>query len=218
MATPGGSQIGDDVRHVFHILAGQGVIAFEGAALFDQVRELARRDGLTKLFNQRYFLELLNLEVHRARRYRRAVSLIFVDIDFFKNVNDTHGHLTGNAVLETLAVIMQRTVRDTDIVARYGGEEFVILAAESSEKEAAAVAERLRRAVEAHLFEVDGHEIRLTISAGVASFSPGETREAEELLRRADEALYQAKHTGRNRVYSHYFRATLPTEQRRSTA
>jgi diguanylate cyclase (GGDEF)-like protein len=194
-----------ECRRVFHILAGQAAVALDSIALFEQVRDLAHRDGLTRLFNHLYFMDLLESEVRRARRYRRAVSLLFVDIDHFKQVNDRFGHQAGDRVLVKLARMFEGCVRDTDLVGRYGGEEFVVLLPESTEREGTLLAERLRSLVESHAFEVEGAHAFITLSIGVASFFPEQVGTGDDLVRAADDALLRAKAAGRNCVYSHLF-------------
>lgn len=194
-----------ECRRVFHILAGQAAVALDGIALFEQVRELAHRDGLTRLYNHLYFMDLLESEVKRARRYKRAVSLLFIDIDDFKLVNDLFGHQAGDEVLVSLARILEGCVRDTDLVGRYGGEEFVILLPESTEREGAFLAERLRGIVEGHPFQVGKEHTHITLSIGVASFFPDQVGTGHDLVSAADGALLRAKGSGRNCVFSHLF-------------
>lgn len=176
--------------------------AIENARLFQRAQDLAITDGLTGLYNHRHFHQLLEAEMKRAKRYRRFVALVMLDLDRFKEVNDAYGHQTGDRVLESLAEILRHQARDTDHVARYGGEEFAIILPEASEKEAAAMAERIRQAVENHEFTVNPHRIKLTVSLGVASsFAEEETK--DDLIRKADHALYEAKRRGRNRVWAY---------------
>lgn len=197
------SALSVECRRVFHILARQAAVALDSIALFEQVSDLARRDGLTRLYNHLYFMDVLEGEVRRARRYRRAVAMLFIDIDRFKQVNDLFGHQAGDQVLTKLAHIFRECVRDTDLVARYGGEEFVVLLPESSEREGALLAERLRKQVELHPFDVDGKQAHITLSIGVASFSPDQVGTSDELVHAADDALLHAKAAGRNCVFSH---------------
>ncbi|GIX46436.1 MAG: diguanylate cyclase response regulator [Candidatus Tectimicrobiota bacterium] len=161
---------------------------------------LAHTDGLTGLFNRRALQERLQQEVERANRYRRPLSLVMIDIDFFKHYNDTHGHLQGDTVLVEVALLLRQRSRAADFVARYGGEEFAIILPETACPNAVRFGERLRAAVARRRFP--GEDClpggRLTISVGVASHRPLGTREA--LLQAADAALYQAKRQGRNRV------------------
>jgi diguanylate cyclase (GGDEF)-like protein len=163
------------------------------------LREMAIRDGLTRCYNHKYFKMRLEQEMVRARRYGSALSLGLLDVDHFKQVNDKHGHPSGDAVLAHLASLLIASVRSSDIVARYGGEEFAFVLVEAGAQEAAIVAERMRARVEAHEFEVPGGaRLRATASIGLAEAQPKET--AAALLQRADASLYQAKGQGRNRV------------------
>jgi diguanylate cyclase (GGDEF)-like protein len=138
--------------------------------------------------------ELLGLEIENAKRYGRPLSLLILDLDHFKQVNDTFGHDAGDAVLKTTTNIVSSVLRRIDIFARYGGEEFIIALPETTLAGAAALAEKIRSAVEQHLFPAAG---RITISIGAAEFAGNET---DALVKRADEALYAAKRNGRNRV------------------
>lgn len=168
----------------------------------DTLKQLATHDGLTGLYNQRTFYVLLGDELARAQRFKRPVSLLLLDIDHFKPVNDTHGHLAGDAVLKGLGELLGREVRATDRVCRYGGEEITVILPETDPDAAARFAERLRAAVEAHPFDVDvdaGVPLRMTVSIGVASF-PAHADGAEALVAAADAAMYAAKESGRNRV------------------
>lgn len=165
------------------------------------LKELAIRDGLTGLYNHRYFQEALTMELARSRRHERTFSLIFMDVDFFKKYNDTHGHLQGDQLLATLGKILKDRLRFTDIVARYGGEEFVALLPETSKGNARRLAENLRQCVADHPFP--GAEVqplgRVTVSMGVAAF-PEDGTDSPTLIQCADQALYQAKRNGRNTV------------------
>ena len=163
------------------------------------LREMAIRDGLTRCYNHKYFKMRLEQEMVRARRYGSALSLGLLDVDHFKQVNDTHGHPSGDAVLAHLASLLIASVRSSDIVARYGGEEFAFLLVEAGAQESLIVAERMRARVESHEFEVPGGaRLRATASIGLAEAQAKET--AAALLQRTDAALYQAKAQGRNRV------------------
>ncbi|MDH7480497.1 MAG: diguanylate cyclase [Armatimonadota bacterium] len=166
----------------------------------DRLIERANTDGLTDLYNHRYFQERLGKELSRAERYGRPLSIIMLDIDHFKALNDTHGHPFGDVVLQEVAKLLVSSVRDIDVVSRYGGEEFAIILPESQASEAVAVAERLRSAVRRHCFiGKDGQSIPVTISLGVAQY-PIHSTEREGLIMAADLAMYQAKSMGRNRV------------------
>jgi len=170
-----------------------------------QLKELSIRDGLTSLFNRRYFDDRLEEEVQRSQRYNRKFALEMVDIDHFKQLNDTHGHLYGDEILKKIALIMVEKTRDTDIVCRYGGEEFVIMLIEVDEQNAYAHAERLREAIASSLFSNGQGPLseQITISVGVACF-PQDANDKKRLLNSSDSALYAAKHGGRNqvRIYS----------------
>ncbi|MDP8221971.1 MAG: PleD family two-component system response regulator [Candidatus Lernaella stagnicola] len=163
-----------------------------------RLAEMSVTDGLTGLFNHRYFVEQLQVEVSRAIRYNRPLAVIMLDIDHFKNVNDTYGHLFGDYVLRKISDVFQRMVRAGDTVARYGGEEFAILVTET--EGAQALAERIRVAVEKADFLYEGQQTPVRVSAGVCQAKAGEVDDGNELLRVADEALYDAKEHGRNRV------------------
>ena len=181
--------------------ANQIGMTLENARLFEETKTLAITDGMTVLYNHRYFLERINEEFERTKRYKRSLSLIMIDVDHFKKYNDTHGHPKGDGILKGVAKILKDTVRKSDTAARYGGEEFVIILPETGVEEASLVAEKLRMEVETHDFP--GGETqplgRITISQGVASCKE-ELKSFDELIKNADNALYRAKEEGRNRV------------------
>jgi diguanylate cyclase (GGDEF)-like protein/PAS domain S-box-containing protein len=167
-------------------------------AVEEQLRDLATRDSLTDCVNRRYFLEIAAKELERADRYGNNVSIAMIDVDHFKDINDTHGHASGDLVLRTIADRCRGALRKTDVFGRFGGEEFVVLFVETGLSEAQRVAERLLTRVAEPMSIKDGKQATVTISAGVVERRPGETLDAT--LRVADEALYQAKREGRNRV------------------
>jgi diguanylate cyclase (GGDEF)-like protein len=158
-------------------------------------------DALTGLCNLRHLMFTLERELERSRRYGRDCSLAMIDIDYFKNYNDAHGHLAGDEVLKETAAVFRRNIRNSDIAARYGGEEFVVIMPETGRKVAERVGEKLRQVFEDHEFRHEETQPggKLTISMGIATF-PGDAATPRELLDKADKALYQAKETGRNRL------------------
>lgn len=179
--------------------ADQVAIALENARLFKEAQNMALTDALTGLYNRRGLFEIGRLEFSRARHSNRSFSAIMVDIDHFKRINDLHGHAIGDQALQGLAGHLQGVTRDVDIVGRYGGEEFVFLLSETPLEAAREMAERLRRTVEEAAIPTDIDGLRMTISLGVAAYTP-DTPDLETLIARADQALYAAKHKGRNRV------------------
>ena len=160
----------------------------------------ARQDPLTGIANRRYFMEILKGELRRSERYERTLSLLQIDADKFKSVNDTCGHDAGDLVLKALAGSIQDALRDPDTLGRLGGEEFAVILPETRLEEAIAVAERIREMVESCQIEVPANQpLRVTVSIGAAS-KPPECEDCDDLLKRSDEAMYRAKETGRNRV------------------
>ncbi|HXU68496.1 MAG TPA: GGDEF domain-containing protein [Polyangia bacterium] len=167
-----------------------------------QMYESALRDGLTKIFNKKYFLDRLESEFAYAVRHRTPLSLVMFDIDHFKRINDTHGHLAGDYALSTLAKVVSDTIRQEDVFARYGGEEFAVICRGIDLTGAVAFGERIRRCVDAQAFIYNGVDIKVTVSVGVAAVPEVGMKEPQELIGAADDALYQAKRQGRNRVVS----------------
>ena len=165
-----------------------------------QLKEMASRDGLTGLYNHRYFQETISKDFQRAVRYQESLSCVMLDIDHFKKFNDNYGHQAGDMVLKTLGSLVNELIRDSDLSARYGGEEFVLLMYHTASQEALMIAERLRKAVDQHKFQTDNLVLTVTISIGVASFPHPEIADAKTLIECADKALYRAKEEGRNRV------------------
>ncbi len=167
----------------------------------DSLVEMAVRDGLTGLYNHRYFQEALALETVRSLRYGHTFSLLFLDVDYFKHYNDTHGHLEGDRLLITLSQKVKEYVRGSDIVARYGGEEFVIILPETSRKHANQLAENIRQDVAEFPFKGRESQVTgsVTISIGVATY-PEDGSDGASLIKHADDLLYKAKNSGRNQV------------------
>ncbi|MBS1118051.1 MAG: diguanylate cyclase [Deltaproteobacteria bacterium] len=160
----------------------------------------AVRDPLTQLYNKRYLMDRLDSELKFAQRHETALTVLMLDLDHFKRVNDDHGHLAGDAVLVDLASVLVRALRNEDVVARFGGEEIVIILRAIPIEIGANLGERLRRLVEQSVTSHQGHQLRSTVSIGVASFPSTRAETAEQLLEAADQALYRAKHAGRNRL------------------
>jgi two-component system, cell cycle response regulator len=190
------------------VVVKAAVAAIKRAQALESTREdnrrleaLATTDPLTRLLNRRALLERLSIEVDRAHRYGSSLSLLLLDIDHFKAINDTAGHLVGDGVLRQLGELLAYSVRTADVVARYGGEEFVVILPETSSEGGVIFAERLRDTVERHAFDVSNDEpLHLTASIGVATFPSPRVESTEDLFARADEALYRAKSGGRNQV------------------
>ncbi len=160
----------------------------------------ALRDPLTRLFNKRYFLDRLDSELKFARRHDASLSLLMLDLDHFKLVNDTHGHLAGDAVLINLAGVLTGAVRNEDVVARFGGEELAVILRAIPLEPAIQLADRLRRLVEQTVTQFGGVDLRATVSVGAAGFPTTRAETIEALIDAADKALYRAKDAGRNRV------------------
>jgi diguanylate cyclase (GGDEF)-like protein len=180
---------------ILHALANQVAVAIENARL----HEASITDGLTGLYHHNYFIKRLEEEIDRASRYQHSLTLAMLDIDHFKQVNDRHGHLAGDQVLEKFALVIKDNIRLSDIAGRYGGEEFGVILPYTSFEDGMIIGERFRKAVE----QLDIPAIPITVSVGLA-FWAGGTRNcfAARLIEEADKALYTAKHNGRNRVES----------------
>jgi len=189
----------DYEKRIIEILTNQACISISNATLFEQVQRMATTDGLTGVYNHRHFQEKFNEVLMRAERYNEKFSLILIDIDFFKKVNDTYGHQVGDIVLKKVAQTLQQVARKVDIVARYGGEEFAIICVNDDKRNAAKLAERIRKEIENLTIVFEGGKLKVTASLGVASF-PEDGKDKVTIVESADKALYEAKHSGRNRV------------------
>ncbi len=179
-------------------LTRQSAITINRAETYSKVLQYATLDALTNLNNRRQFESRLKQEIAATKRQKNPLCAMMIDIDFFKKVNDTYGHASGDEVLRTVASIIKACLRESDIPARYGGEEFAVLLPFTHIEEAQIVGERLRKAVEAATINIDKLSINVTISMGLAEFTPELT--GEELFKNADKALYEAKESGRNKV------------------
>lgn len=167
---------------------------------FEQQYKLATTDGLTELYNHRYFQEQIRMQVEQAKRYNNNFSLIIIDIDFFKKFNDTFGHQSGDAVLRQVAQTLKKNVRATDIVCRYGGEEMSIILPNTIKEEAYTTAEKICSRVAGRKFKLVGDkETNVTISLGVSTY-PFDGDTAQKIIEAADKKLYEAKNNGRNQV------------------
>ena len=215
-----GIMIGGEVKGIIHLdsaekdvfdredlafvqlLAKEISIAMERSFLYSQIRDISVRDGLTGCFNRRKFDIDIVVEVATSKRYKKPLSLLMVDIDWFKNYNDFHGHPKGDALLRNLVNVLTCHVRPSDTVYRYGGEEFAILLPNADKQEASSVTVRVQKAIGQEQFEGEGQSQpggKVTLSIGVATF-PADANNKDGLIEAADSALYRAKQSGRNRV------------------
>ncbi|MBW2292354.1 MAG: diguanylate cyclase [Deltaproteobacteria bacterium] len=184
------------------VVASYAMTALVNCERYHHAKERAFIDDVTEVYNARYLLATTENEIRRAERYDNPLSVLFLDIDRFKLVNDRHGHLVGSQVLRSLSKLLMQCVRDVDTLARYGGDEFTILLVDTDHTEAVSIAERIRRTVEEHVFEAGrGGSLRLTVSLGVGTY-PHHGSERNALLDVADKAMYRAKSLGRNQVCS----------------
>ncbi len=196
------------LKEVDNILNNKNGVPFECKKLLPLLRELwsickqlekqATVDFLTGLYNRRFFKHQLELAIERAKRYKIPFSLIILDIDHFKRINDQFGHLVGDQVLKEVAKLIKQNIRKVDIPARYGGEEFVVIIPGTGIEGAISAAKRLRKSIESHRFGTSEQPIRITVSMGVSTYSPFSPLSAEEFLAKVDQLLYAAKEKGRN--------------------
>jgi diguanylate cyclase (GGDEF)-like protein len=182
-------------RAIFKFLSGDNIESL----YHEEIYRLSTVDGLTQIFNKRYFLETLERELSRARRYDRPLALVMFDIDHFKQCNDTFGHRAGDFVLREVADVVRERARKVDVLARYGGEEFAMILPEIDIRGANQFAEKIRVMIAESKFMFEGRHIPVTISIGVAELTP-DIATYDDLIKRADARLYKAKQTGRNRV------------------
>jgi diguanylate cyclase (GGDEF)-like protein len=197
-----GEPFGEDAIERAELVSDAAAIALANAERYARAKERAFVDDVTEVYNARYLLQQADNEIQRAQRYQKPLSVLFLDLDRFKLVNDCHGHLVGSNVLRRLSEVLKDCVRQIDTLARYGGDEFTILLVDTDHRAGLMIAERIRRLVADTLFEGEnGEPIRLTISIGVASY-PDHARQRDELLDLADKAMYRAKSLGRDCVCS----------------
>lgn len=196
LSHPGNQSFTEDHLRMLTLIAGQAAAILQRVLMYEEMARLAITDELTGVYNRRYFGLRLDEEIARSRRHGHPFSLLFIDLDNFKRINDTYGHVLGDRILADLGKLLQRWARSTDLLARFGGEEFVALLPVTDCGQALAAADRLRRTVEEHSFP---RRKRLTISIGVATY-PSDGAAEEDLIKVADQALYQAKRMGKNRT------------------
>ena len=190
-----------DAPVILSLISNELTMILDNARLYEGAKRMAITDGLTRIYNHRFFQELFEKEFKRATRYGSVFSLIMLDIDFFKRINDTYGHLFGDEILKEMAALVKGCLRTMDILARYGGEEFAILLPETHLEDAIQTAERIRMAVENHDFPASkGEPVKVTVSQGVTSFPSTDIEKRSDIVAKADAALYEAKEAGRNRV------------------
>ncbi len=185
--------LGSAIRHLG--------LAVKNGMLYSRIKTKADFDGLTRVYNRTFFDEQLRKEVMRHKRYEQPLSLIILDLDHFKQVNDQYGHLMGDAVLKEVGAILQDSIRGTDIAARYGGEEFALVLPQTAQDQAWTLAERIRRRIDRHSFRSGDVKLSLTASLGIATMDAREDMETSELVKQADQALYLAKAGGRNMIF-----------------
>lgn len=166
----------------------------------DKLKDMAMKDGLTGVYNHVLLLELFQKELIKQQRHKGNMAFVMVDIDYFKRVNDTYGHTSGDIILKELAGIISVSVRGSDIVGRYGGEEFSIILSEVEFDEVLKLCERIRSDIENYVFRLSDETIHITVSMGVYFKTPEDKTISEDIIKKADEALYHAKRSGRNRV------------------
>jgi len=195
-----GSIFDEADEQILTAIADFAGVAISNARALEKIKQLAITDDLTGLFNSRYFFEQIEYEVERAKRYSTPLSLVFFDLDHFKNVNDTYGHLTGSRLLAEVGAVISEHIRKTDKAARYGGDEFVIILPQTDKSGACTFAQKLHNELnEKAFFSNNGERLTVSGSFGVASF-PDDAQNPTELISLADEAMYQVKANGRNGV------------------
>jgi diguanylate cyclase (GGDEF)-like protein len=183
----------------FRILAQQFLLGLKRAVLYQHVQEMATLDSLTRVFTRRYWFQRSNEEIERSRKFKYSLSCLMIDVDRFKDLNDTYGHLVGDAILAAVAKVVKDNIRQIDILGKYGGEEFCAILTETGVAEAKFVSERIRQAFQDSRVQAYDETLSVTISIGIAGF-PDDSQDLISLIDKADQALYRAKETGRNKV------------------
>ncbi|NWF75211.1 MAG: diguanylate cyclase [Nitrospirae bacterium] len=195
---------GGKISHVIEYtrdVTNRKMIEAERDFMLDKLQHLSRTDDLTGLLNRRALIEKLEEEINRAKRYGSKLSLIIIDVDYFKGINDTYGHDVGDRILREVSLLMRESLRNIDVIGRYGGDEFFIILPETSMEAAMEIAERIRLMVKNYPFKINiKREVRVTLSLGIAEYNP-ESEDIESFIKRSDNALYVAKGEGRDRVY-----------------
>jgi len=183
-------------------LGGQLELSYGSSIVLQEAKQLAYVDSLTDLFNGRYLEKALDRHIAEAKRQGTPFSLLFLDLDYFKEINDAYGHLTGGKVLIEVSRILRGNVREGDIVIRYGGDEFTLVLPRTDTEEAREVAERIRKAIREHVFlGREGGSVHVTASIGIATY-PEDAKSREELIDQADRAMYRGKEAARDTVYA----------------
>ncbi len=197
---PNTEPISDHGVMILTTLADYAAISLENARIYAKIQEISVVDDVTGLYNSRYMHDILEMEIDRARRYESNLSIVFMDLDYFKNVNDTYGHLVGSRLLREIGDVMKQKIRKVDYLCRYGGDEFVLILPNTSKTGAFKVARRIQDAVNEHIFLGDeGLDVNMTSSYGVASF-PEDANTKDALIHRGDEAMYKIKNTTRDDI------------------
>ncbi|MCK5011562.1 MAG: GGDEF domain-containing protein, partial [Deltaproteobacteria bacterium] len=199
MGLVGVQKISENRGRLISTMANQVALALKNATEHKRVQELAITDELTGLYNRRAFQKALDKELRRSKRYKKPLSLIMLDIDGFKEINDKFGHQAGDGVLRSLALNLQRAIREIDFLARYGGDEFAVILPETEAKQAAVLAERLKKTVKNYTVDAGGSLCNITLSIGVADVSASVDSE-DDLISRADRVLYISKENGGDSV------------------
>lgn len=194
--------LGQDRLQTLNSAASHLSLAIRNGLEYNKLKTKADHDGLTRISNRQHFDVRLREEMKRHQRHHQELSLLMLDLDFFKSVNDTYGHLAGDMVLREVGKILQLTLRESDFPARYGGEEFIIILPQTREDQAWVLAERIRKVIAQTVFRFQNKRFRVTASLGIAGLKPGALTPAEMLIHEADQALYRAKSNGRNMVCS----------------